>query len=89
MKEEGNDYEHFVKDEARFVSDLDYKSGWLAGEAEGKTLQDQAAAVGNAAAAAYSSSKINKQVDKNMDFDKAAKDGMKGVDTTGIDNLGK
>jgi hypothetical protein len=29
MKEEGNHYEHFIKDEARFAGDPDYKSGWL------------------------------------------------------------
>ncbi len=85
MKEEGNHYEHYIKDHARFVNDLEYKSGWLAGEAEGKALQDQAVSVGNAAAGAYSSS----QISKDTDFDKTAKDAVKDVDTTGMENLGK
>ncbi len=89
MKEEGNNYEHFIKDEARFTKDPDYKSGWLAGEAEGKSLQDQAVAVGNAAAGAYSSSQISKETKKNTDMDKVAKDAVKGIDTTGMDSLGK
>lgn len=89
MKEEGNDYEHYIKDEARFNSDLEYEAGWLAGEREGEALQDQAVAVGNAAAGAYSSSEIDKEVGKSTDYDKAARDAVKGVDTTGMDKLGK
>ena len=46
----GSSYEHFIKDEARFAKDPGFKSGWLAGEVEGKSLQDQAVAMGNAAA---------------------------------------
>ena len=89
MKEEGNPYEHYIKDEARFVSDSDCKSGWLAGEIEGKALQDQASAIGNAAAGSYSSSKIANEASKNSDADKAARDALKGIDTTGLENLGK
>ena len=89
MKEEGNHYEHFIKDEARFVSDPEYKSGWLAGESEGKALQDQAVTIGNAAAGAYSGSQTSKEARKSTDMDKAAKDAVKGVDTTGMDSLGK
>ena len=89
MKEEGNHYEHFIKDEDRFFSDPEYKSGWLAGESEGKALQDQAVAIGNAAAGAYSGSQISKEARKSTDMDKAAKDAVKGVDTTGMDSLGK
>jgi hypothetical protein len=89
MKEEGNHYEHFIKDEARFAGDPDYKSGWLAGEVEGKALQDQAVSIGNAAAGAYSGSQISKETRKNSDMDKVARDAVKGVDTTGMDSLGK
>jgi predicted small secreted protein len=89
MKEEGNNFEHYIKDEARFSSDREYESGWLAGELEGKALQDQAVAVGNAAAGAYSSSEIDKEVSKSTDYDKAARDAVKGVDTTGMEDLGK
>ena len=52
-------------------------------------LQDQAVAVGNAAAGAYSSSEIDKEVSKSTDYDKAARDAVKGVDTTGMEDLGK
>lgn len=89
MKEEGNRYEHYIKDEARFVRDPDYKSGWLAGETEGKILQEQAVSIGNAAAGAYSGSQINKETLKNTDMDKVARDAVQGADTTGMDNLGK
>jgi hypothetical protein len=89
MKEEGNPYEHFIKDEARFRDDTGYRSGWMAGEVEGNSLQDQAVAVGNAAAGAYSSSQISKEAGKSTDFDKTAKDAVKGVDTTGMENLRK
>jgi hypothetical protein len=89
MSEEGNPYEHYIKDEARFVADLEYKSGWLAGEVEGKALQDQATSIGNAAAGAYSGSQIIKEARKSTDADKAARDAVKGVDTSGMDSLGK
>ncbi|CAH0991963.1 hypothetical protein SIN8267_02078 [Sinobacterium norvegicum] len=89
MKEEGNHYEHYIKDEVRFGNDAEYKKGWLAGEREGKTLQDQASSIGNAAAGAYSSSQIYKESKKATDIDKAAQDGIKGADTTGLDKLGK
>jgi len=89
MQEEGNHYEQFIQDEARFISDPEYKSGWLAGEAEGKALQDQAATIGNAAAGAYSGSQISKEARKSTDMDKVARDAVKGVDTTGMDSLGK
>lgn len=89
MTEQGNQYEHYIKDEARFASDPEYKAGWLAGENEGKVLQNQATSIGNAAAGAYSGARIGKEVDKNTDMDKVAKDAVKGVDTTGMDSLGK
>ncbi len=89
MKEEGNAYEHYIRDETRFADDPDYKAGWLAGESEGKRLQDEAVAIGNAAAGAYSASESSKHHDSGSDIDKVAKDAVKGVDTTGMDQLGK
>lgn len=88
LREAGNNYEHFIKDTERFVSDADYKAGWLAGEAEGKKLQTQANAAGNAAAGAYSGYRVGKEVDKN-DPDKIARDAVKGVDTDALKSLEK
>ncbi|MEP0203202.1 MAG: hypothetical protein ABJ084_02565 [Halioglobus sp.] len=88
MKEEGNNYETYIKDTARFESDTDYREGWLAGEAEGRVLQDQAVAAGNAAAGAYSAHQIGKEIDKN-DPDKIAKDAVKGIDTDSLKSLEK
>ncbi|MEP4485307.1 MAG: hypothetical protein ABJ013_06750 [Halioglobus sp.] len=88
MKEEGNNYETYIKDTARFESDTDYRTGWLAGEAEGRVLQDQAVAAGNAAAGAYSAHQIGKEIDKN-DPDKIAKDAVKGIDTDSLKSLEK
>ena len=86
MQEAGNNYEHFMQDTQRFATDADYKAGWLAGEAEGKRLQEQAVSVGNAAAGAYGSYQIGKEVDK-QDPDKVAKDAVKGVDTKALKSL--
>lgn len=88
MKETGNNYEHYIKDTERFGSDTDYRDGWLAGEAEGKKLQAQAVAAGNAAAGAYGAHQIGKEVDKN-DPEKVAKDAVKGVDTDVLKSLEK
>ena len=65
MKEEGNYFEHYIRDIERFKTDSEYKAGWLAGEAEGKRLQKQANEIG-AAASGY---RINKEVKKTQDFD--------------------
>lgn len=89
MKEEGNDFEHYIRDEQRFGEDLDYRNGWLAGEAEGIKLQDQATMVGNAAAGAYSGYQVGKEVDKQTDFDKIARDAVKDVDTSSLNALDK
>ncbi len=83
LAEAGNHYEHYIKDTERFDSDADYKAGWLAGEAEGKKLQAQAVAIGNAAAGAYSAEKIGEEIDAN-DPDKVAEDALKGVDTESL-----
>ncbi|MEP5567286.1 MAG: hypothetical protein ABJN62_05575 [Halioglobus sp.] len=90
MKEAGNDWEHYLRDQERFESDNEYREGWLAGEAEGKTLQQQAEAVGNSAAGAYSGYEINKEVNKAKPHpDKIAKDVMKDVDTGELKSLEK
>jgi len=89
MKEEGNNFEHYIRDEQRFNENADYRSGWLAGEAEGKKLQDQATMAGNVAAGTYSGYQVGKEVDKQTDYDKIARDAVKGVDTSNMDKLEK
>jgi len=89
MSEEGNRYEHYIKDESRFSTDPNYKQGWIDGESEGKKLQDQATSIGQAIGGAYSGVQINKEAKKSRDFDKVSKDAVKGVDITGMEKLGK
>ena len=50
-------------------------------------LQDQATMVGNAAAGAYSGYQVGKEVDKQTDFDKIAREAVKDVDTSELKNL--
>ena len=88
MKEAGNNFEQYIIDTERFASDADYKAGWLAGEAEGKKLQEQAVAAGNAAAGAYGAHQIGKETDKN-DPEKIARDALKDVDTDTLKSLEK
>ena len=83
MKEAGNNFEHYIRDTERFKTDAEYRDGWLAGEVEGKRIQEQAVAIGNAAAGAYSTHEIDKAIDKN-DPDNIAKDPLKGVDTDSL-----
>jgi hypothetical protein len=89
MKEEGNNFEHYIRDEQRFNENADYRSGWLAGEAEGIKLQDQANMAGNIAAGTYSSYQVGKEVDKQTDYDKIARDAVKDVDTSSLNSLDK
>ncbi len=90
MKEAGNTWEHYIRDHARFEAEADYKAGWLAGEAEGKRLQAQATAVGEAAAGTYSGYRIGKEADKaGVDPDKIGRDVMKDVDTDELKALEK
>lgn len=89
MSEQGNEFEHYIRDEDRFAADMDYRQGWVEGEVEGKTIQRQAASVGKAIGGTYSEGQVNKEVEKNQDFDGIAKDAVKGVDTTGFEALGK
>jgi hypothetical protein len=90
MQEAGNTWEHYLRDHDRFATDSEYKAGWLAGETEGKRLQEQATAVGEAAAGGYSGYQINKEAKKaSPDPDKIAKDAMKGVNTDDLKALEK
>ncbi|AQA19338.1 hypothetical protein BST95_14905 [Halioglobus japonicus] len=86
MQEQGKDYETYIKGHERFETDAEYEAGWLAGEAEGIKLQQQAVAVGSAAAGAYGANSIKKEMDKN-DPDKIAKDAVKGVDADALKSL--
>jgi hypothetical protein len=85
MQEAGNFLEHFIQDQARFESDLEYRKGWLAGETEGKRIQQEA----NAAVGVYSSYKIGQEVDKATDFKKIGKDAVKDADTSALKSLEK
>ncbi|WP_286297622.1 hypothetical protein [Vibrio apostichopi] len=81
MQEAGNDFEDYMKDEKRFDSDTDYKQGWLAGESEGKKLQDEAMSIGKGIAGSYP------QKTDSTNTDDMAKDALKGIDTSGLENL--
>ena len=90
MQEAGNSWEHYLRDHDRFAADSEYKAGWLAGEAEGKRLQEQATAVGEAAADGYSGYQINKEAKKaTADPEKIAKEAMKGVNADDLKALEK
>ena len=89
MREAGNNWEHYLRDEVRFKEEADYKSGWQAGEQEGIELQNQATAIGSAIGGTYTNSQINKEVDKNTDYDGIAEDTVNSMDTSGLGNLGK
>ena len=83
MKKAGNYLEHMVKDTQRFEDDTDYREGWLAGEAEGIRMQEQA----NAAAGSYQAGKIADKAGPHPDD--AMKDAMKGVNTDELKVLEK
>lgn len=87
MREEGNQFEHYIRDEDRFASDEEYAAGWIAGEAEGKRLQDQALAVGNVATGVYQGRQIQREVDKQTDYEGIAQDAVKGVDAAELESL--
>jgi len=89
MKQEGNQYEQFIRDEKRFDGDAGYREGWVAGQEEGKRLQVEAASIGNAIGNAYSGAQGNNEVKRNRDFDSIARDAVNDVDTSGMDQLGK
>lgn len=83
MKEAGNYLEHRVQDLHRFETDADYKTGWLAGEAEGIRMQEQA----NAASNSYQADKIAR--DSKVDVDAIGKKATKGIDTSTLKSLEK
>ena len=85
MQEAGNFLEHFVQDQTRFETDPEYRTGWLAGEAEGKRIQLEA----NGAVGVYSAYEIGKEVDKSTDYDKIGKKAVKDVDTSTLKTLEK
>jgi hypothetical protein len=87
MREAGNNFEHYIKDEDRFAADPEYKAGWLAGEVEGKELQAQATAVGRAAAGGYGAAGGKSSSETLPDYDQIAKDAVKDVDTSAIKSL--
>ena len=90
MKEAGNNWEHYIRDHERFDSDTEYKAGWMAGEIEGKHLQEQAQSIGEAAGGAYTGYRISEEADKAKPHPHdIAKDAMKGVDTKELEALGK
>ena len=89
MQEAGNRYETYIRDHERFENDGDYRDGWLAGESEGRRLQEQAVKFGNIAAGAYQTERVMKEADKAGDVDRAAREAVRGVDTTELDSLGK
>ena len=84
MREAGNYFEHTVKDVSRFESDSEYRSGWLAGEAEGIRIQQEA----NAIAGAAGTANIMNEAKKHEPNAKAiSRKAMKGVDTSTLKNL--
>ena len=89
MREAGNNFEHFVQDRERYDTDDDYREGWLAGEDEGKRMQAQADAVGNAAAigiAVEAASESSKNSDTSKEaMEKATRD----IDTAELESLSK
>lgn len=85
MKEEGNLFEQFIRDEASFENDPDYRNGWLAGEKEGQKLQYEA----NIASAAYSGYEAGKAYDKATDMDRIGRDAVKDIDTSTLNQLEK
>jgi len=83
MKESGNYLEHIVKDTQRFKDDADYQAGWLAGEAEGIRMQEQA----NAASNSYNAGKAAGQAGPHPHD--AMKNATKGVNTDDLKVLEK
>ena len=83
MSEAGNYLDHIVKNTSRFKDDAEYHAGWLAGEAEGKRMQEQA----NAAAGAYNAGKIADKAGPHPND--AMKNATKGVNTDDLKVLEK
>jgi phage protein D len=89
MREAGNNFEHFVQDRERYDTNEEYREGWLAGEEEGKRMQAQADAVGNAAAAGIAVDSANKSSKHSGMSKEAMEKATRNVDTSELNNLGK
>ncbi len=87
MREAGNNFEHYVRDQARYDSDEEYRKGWLAGEEEGRRMQAQANAVGEAAAAGVSAGSSSHHGTSDKDIEKAARKATKNIDTSELEVL--
>lgn len=85
MKEEGNVFEQFIRDQSSFENDPEYRNGWLAGEKEGQKLQYEA----NIASAAYSDYQAGKAYDRSYNIDKIGRDAIKDIDTSDLNELKK
>jgi hypothetical protein len=85
MAEAGNFLDHVVKNSQRYANDAEYRAGWLAGEAEGKQMQEEA----NAATGGYTASQINNEYKKSHDYDAIGRDATKGVDPKSLEPLYK
>jgi len=85
MKEEGNVFEQFIRDQSSFENNPEYRDGWLAGEKEGQKLQYEA----NIASAAYSDYQAGKAYDRSNNIDKIANDAIKDIDTSDLNELKK
>mgnify|MGYP001552989398 FL=1 len=85
MKEEGNLFEQFIRDEAGFENDPDYRAGWLDGEKEGQKLQYEA----NIASATYSGYQAGKAYERSNDVNRISEDALKDIDTSSLKNLEK
>jgi hypothetical protein len=84
MKEAGNYLEHIVKDVRRFEEDTEYREGWIAGEAEGVRMQNDA----NIAVGTAGSKQTAKEIEKSKPDSKAiGRDVMKDTDTSNFKYL--
>ena len=86
ITEEGNRWDHYVRDEDRFENDPDYRAGWLAGEAEGREEEKQAEAVRSAVGLGVA---IESASHSGGDPDETAQDVIDHTDTSGMEALGQ
>lgn len=90
MEEAGNTWEHYTRDHERFDSDEQYQAGWIAGEIEGRRVQEQARAVGEAVGGTYTGYRVGEEANKaGVHPHKIANDVMKDVDTSELKVLEK
>jgi len=89
MREAGNHFEHFVQDRERYDTNDEYREGWLKGEEEGKRIQAQADAVGNAAAIGIAVDAAKTSSGHSGMGEEAMEKATRNVDTSVLENLGK